>query len=38
MDMKMCYISAMKYYLAIKNKYIMNLAGKWMELNLRISS
>ena len=28
----MWYIHAMEYYSAIKNKDIMNFAGKWMEL------
>jgi hypothetical protein len=29
---KMWYICAMEYYPAIKNKDIMNFAGKWMEV------
>ena len=29
---KMWFIYTMEYYLAIKNKNIMNFAGKWMEL------
>ena len=29
---KMWYIYTMEYYSAIKNKDIMNFAGKWMEL------
>jgi hypothetical protein len=29
---KMWYVYTMEYYSAIKNKDIMNLAGKWMEL------
>ena len=28
----MWYIYTMEYYSAIKNKDIMNVAGKWMEL------
>ena len=28
----MWYIYTMEYYSAIKNKDIMNFAGKWMEL------
>jgi hypothetical protein len=30
---KMWYIYTMKYYSDIKNKDIMNFAGKWMELD-----
>ena len=30
--MKMSSIYTMMYYSAIKNKYIMKFAGKWMEL------
>jgi hypothetical protein len=29
---EMCYIYTMEYYSTIKNKDIMNFAGKWMEL------
>jgi hypothetical protein len=29
---KMWYIYTIEYYLVIKNKDIMNFAGKWMEL------
>jgi hypothetical protein len=29
---KMWYIYTMKYYLAIKNKGIMNFSGKWMNI------
>jgi hypothetical protein len=29
---KICLIYRMEYYTAIKNEYIMNFAGKWMEL------
>ena len=36
--MKMWYIYTMEYYSAIKNKDIMNFAGKWMELETIILS
>lgn len=29
---KMCFIYKMEYYSVIKNKDIINLAGKWVEL------
>ena len=29
---KIWYMNTMEYYSAIKNKEIMNVAGKWMEL------
>jgi hypothetical protein len=29
---EMCYIYTVEYYLDIKTTYIMNFAGKWMEL------
>jgi hypothetical protein len=32
MDTEIWYIYTMEYYSAIKNKDIMNFAGKWMEL------
>jgi hypothetical protein len=31
-DKKMWFIYTMEYYSAIKNKDILNFAGKWMEL------
>ena len=35
---KMWFIYTMEYYSAIKNKDIMNFAGKWMELESIILS
>jgi hypothetical protein len=35
---EMWYIYTMEYYLAIKNKDIINFAGKWMELDYIILS
>jgi hypothetical protein len=35
---KMWYSYTMEYYLAIKNKGIMNFAGKWMKLEIIILS
>ena len=29
---KMCFIFTMEYYSAIKNRDVINFAGKWMEL------
>jgi hypothetical protein len=34
----MCYIYTLGYYSAIKNKDIMNFAGKWVELENTILS
>ena len=35
---KLWFIYTMEYYLAIKNKDIMNFAGKWMKLeNINLS-
>jgi hypothetical protein len=32
MDKENVYVYTMEYYSAMKNKYIMNFAGKWMGL------
>ena len=38
MDKENVYVYTMEYYSAMKNKYIMNFAGKWTELESIILS